>query len=160
MFHNRSYETQRAFEMLRAGKKGDVIKSSDMSEQIGRECWKDMKGYRSVHAAIQRCIKQGVYWYRDKEGQRYVCGDINDINKAQQSLLKQSNKRAKKSLDVALCCETSEMNDQQKMQHNLNTLIAGLVVTATSTPTRKKLDGRKVHQPKHDDLLKLITGEE
>lgn len=152
------FESKKAYELFIAGKKGDVIERSKMTSQINRECWTGA-GYRYVRSGMERAIKDGVFWYRDKDGQRYVCGSIDDINKAQMSLIRQSARRARKSLNVAACCKTEEMNKDQLAQHNLNTLMAGLVITASSSSTRKQLEGRKISQPDPKDLLRLVTGE-
>lgn len=156
MFNNRKYETQRAYELLAKGTKGDVISAADMESHVGRPCW-DAKcdGYRYVNSAIKQAIKYGVYWYRDRNGKRYVCGSVDDIINAQQSHNKKAFKAAGRSLDVAVCCKTDEMSPTQLSQHNLNTLVAGMVRTAASAPTRKRLEGKSFSQPSPDDLMKL-----
>lgn len=157
MFNNRRYETQRAYEILVKGKKGDTIDAETMAQHIGRECWDSRgEGYRCVNSGMRQAIKAGVYWYRDRDGKQYVCGTVDSINEAQRSYIKKSNKIAKKSLDVALCAKSEEMTPSQLSQHNLNTLVAGMIVTATSAPTRKRLEGRKYSQPSPDDLMKLV----
>lgn len=150
------YETKKAYELFAAGQKGDVITREQMTKQIGREAWSG-PGYRYVRSASERAIKNGIYWYRDKHGDRYVCGSVDDINKAQVALIRQSSKRARKSLNVAACAKTEEMSKDQLSQHNLNTLMAGLIVTASSSGTRKQLEGKSVSQPNPSDLLKLVT---
>lgn len=161
MEHNRKYETRKALELLLKGKKGDVIDKATMAEHIGRECWDSKgEGYRCVKSAMEAAINQGIYWQRDKAAGAYVCGTVDDVNKCQTGLLRQARKRANKSLRVAMCVETSEMNQDQRVQHSLNTIVAGLVVTATGAPLRKRIEVTKATQPSVDDMLKLITGEQ
>ena len=152
------YETKRAYELLQNGKLGDTISREQITRQIGMEAWSG-PGYRYVRSAMERAIKNGTYWYRDKHGSRYVCGQVDDINKAQVSLIRQSSKRAKKSLDVAACVKTEEMTKDQLSLHNLNTLMAGLIMTASSPRTRKQLEGKKVLQPDPNALLQLVIQE-
>lgn len=158
MEHNRKYETRKALELLLKGKPGDVITREQMTEYIGRECWTD-PGYSYVLSAINAAITQGVYWSRERFDKVYKCGEAADIIKAQTSLNKQSNRRAKKSLNVSMCVDVTKMTPDQASQHNLHTLVAGLVVTATGAPVRKRLEGKKATQPSVDDMLKLLTGE-
>lgn len=158
MFRNRSYESQRAFELFSAGKVGDTISAEKMTEQINRDCWSGV-GYSYVNGAIKRCLNEcNILWTRDRVGKCYRCEGVDGVNKAQQFLIKQAQGRAKKSLTVALCAKTDDMNNDQRNQHNINTLVAGLVVTATSSPTRKKLDGKTFSQPSTDDLMRIVTG--
>lgn len=155
-----TYETQQAVLNLKEGKRGDVITHSQMKEIIGgKSCWEaKSEGYRHVSVALNICIRDHqVFWVRDPINKQWLCGTVDDVIKGQQRYVKKAARSAGKSLSIACCVETEEMNQEQRDQHKLQAILAGLQVHAANSQNKKYLENKRVREVDRLELLHLLV---
>ncbi len=152
--------TAKAAEHLKTGRPDDTITRAAMADVIGRSCDVHSNGYSNVNSAINHVEREhGVIWRWDKGQQAWKC--LHDHEKVGDASgkIKRSRKLAKRAIQVAAHTDASNLDDDQRREHNLNTAQAGLLYLFGGGPFRRRLKQTAIasmHEPDADKVIELM----
>ena len=157
--HGMRYATSAAIDRLKEGKHGDIITRDEMASTIKESCAFDTPGYRSVCGAIKFAEKQfHVVWRWDRDQQAWRClDDCQSTKVASQNMLR-ARSRAKRSLVIASAVDVKKLGDEDRREHSLCVISAGIMATAGSSAFRKRVADKQAIGPNYEQLATLING--
>lgn len=156
--HGMRYATSAAIDAFREGKEGDQFTRDQMAKIIKESCELGTPGYGSVNVAIRHCETNYLIcwrWVKEVQAWRYLTSE--EASKVTGQLMRRARTKAKRSLRVSASVEVSKLSEDQRRQHNLSVLSAGLMVTAGSSAFQKKVGSEKTVGPNFDQLSKLVS---
>ena len=73
--------------------------------------------------------------------------------------MRRARRKAKRSLRVASSVDEKKLTDEERRDHSLNVLSAGLMVTAGSSSFQKRVESDRIVGPNYDQLATLVNGD-
>lgn len=157
--HGLSYHTSKAIDKLKEGKPGDLITRAEMATIIDRDCSAGSLGYGNVNSAIRAVEREHrIVWRWSRDDKGWKCLDSTSCVAESASAIRRARRQGKRSLRVSAAVNVAELNDQDRIVHNVNVAIAGAVELFGSSSARKRLaDTKEVAAPRIGDIEKLFT---
>ena len=157
--HGMRYATSAAIDKLKLGKPGDTLDREAMAIAIKESCELGTPGYGSVNTAIKHCeTNYQIVWRWDRDLKAYKCLNSSESVRIGGQLMRRARTKAKRSLRVASSVDEKKLTNEERRDHSLNVLSAGLMVTAGSSSFQKKVKNDASIGPNHDQLATLIEG--
>lgn len=158
--HGMRYATSAAIDKLKLGKPGDTITRDDMAKVVKESCELGTPGYGSVNTAIKHCeTNYQVVWRWDRDLKAYKCLNNSESVRVGGQLMRRARTKAKRSLRVASSVDEKKLTDEERRDHSLNVLSAGLMVTAGSSSFQKRVESDRTVGPNYDQLATLVNGD-
>ncbi len=132
--------TVKLVELFREGKPGDTHTDEALAKHCGHNTAVGQPGYGYLQTAIKYCLREyGIVWRRQRGENKIEC--LNDIQKV--DFLSQERKgirrRTKRGMHVAGAVVTSNLNDEDRTKHWVQTALFGSMLAITAPETTKKL---------------------
>ena len=158
--HGMRYATSAAIDKLKLGKPGDTITRDDMAKVVKESCELGTPGYGSVNTAIKHCeTNYQIVWRWDRDLKAYKCLNNSESVRVGGQLMRRARTKAKRSLRVASSVDEKKLTDEERRDHSLNVLSAGLMVTAGSSSFQKRVESDRTVGPNYDQLATLVNGD-
>ena len=131
-----------------------------MAKVAKESCELGTPGYGSVNTAIKHCeTNYQIVWRWDRDLQVYKCLNNSESVRVGGQLMRRARRKAKRSLRVASSVDEKKLTDEERRDHSLNVLSAGLMVTAGSSSFQKRVESDRIVGPNYDQLATLVNGD-